>query len=88
MTCTGVSPNSTIETPQVTLAFKKKHSKHNHIAAILGAAMASLVALLCIPLLVLLYIKKRRNEVNYAASMYHGESIKLLHTKKYCMSFL
>ena len=67
--CNDVSPNSSIETPHVTIFTTRKHTRNRHLAIILGAAGGAIFALLLISLLVLLYIKKRKTEATYTRSM-------------------
>ncbi|OMO89270.1 hypothetical protein CCACVL1_07943 [Corchorus capsularis] len=65
MACNDVP---SIETPQVTVVTNRKHTRHNHIAIILGAVAGALFALTLISILVSLYIKKRKSEATYATS--------------------
>ncbi|XWS76097.1 hypothetical protein CRYUN_Cryun01aG0147800 [Craigia yunnanensis] len=65
MACNDVSSNPSIETPQVTIFTNRKHTRHRHLAIILGAAGGAVFALLLFSLLVLLYIKKRKTEATY-----------------------
>ncbi|EXC25124.1 putative LRR receptor-like serine/threonine-protein kinase [Morus notabilis] len=69
MTCNDVSSNPSIETPQVTIFTKKRHSASSgldHLAIILGVTGGALLAFFCIIILILLYMrKKRRSQVTY-----------------------
>ncbi|KAL5794798.1 hypothetical protein ACOSP7_003392 [Xanthoceras sorbifolium] len=67
MTCNDVSSNPSIETPQVTIVTKKKHTRaYNHLPIILGAAGGALFVVLLISLSVFLFVRKR-TEVTHTA---------------------
>ncbi|XP_041005366.1 probable LRR receptor-like serine/threonine-protein kinase At5g48740 [Juglans microcarpa x Juglans regia] len=67
MTCSGVSSNPSIETPQVTIFPPKKHTGHDHIAIIAGAAGGAILALLFFSSIIFICIKKKRTEVTYTS---------------------
>jgi hypothetical protein len=69
MSCNDASSNPSIETPQVTIFTKNKHTGHNHIEIIAGAAGGAILALLLMSLVVFLYMKKKRSKVTYTSSM-------------------
>ncbi|KAE8673096.1 putative LRR receptor-like serine/threonine-protein kinase [Hibiscus syriacus] len=68
MACNDASSNPSNETPQFTIIRNRKHTRHTHLAIILGAAGGAVFALLLISLLVLFYIKKRKTEAAYTTS--------------------
>lgn len=69
ITCSDVSSNPSIETPQVTIFTKKKHTGYNHLIIILGVTgVALLVVLLCLSLSMFLYTRRKKTEVAYRAS--------------------
>ncbi|XP_059432433.1 probable LRR receptor-like serine/threonine-protein kinase At5g48740 isoform X2 [Corylus avellana] len=68
MTCNDFSSNPSIETPQVTIFPKKKHTGPHRVAIIAGAAAGSILALLFISLTAFLLIKKKRTEVTYVST--------------------
>ncbi|XP_050204582.1 probable LRR receptor-like serine/threonine-protein kinase At5g48740 isoform X2 [Mercurialis annua] len=65
LSCSDISSNPTIETPQVTIFTKKSRNKINHMAIILGAAGGTIFALLLISLALFLYTKKQTSELTY-----------------------
>uniref|UniRef100_A0A2N9J102 Protein kinase domain-containing protein n=1 Tax=Fagus sylvatica TaxID=28930 RepID=A0A2N9J102_FAGSY len=67
MSCNDASSNPSIETPQVTIFTKNKHTGHNHIEIIAGAAGGAILALLLMSLVVFLYMKKKRSKVTYTS---------------------
>ncbi|KAG2716773.1 hypothetical protein I3843_03G144600 [Carya illinoinensis] len=67
MTCSGVSSNPSIETPQVTILPQKKHTGHDHIAIIAGATGGAILALLFFSIILFICIKKKRTEVTYTS---------------------
>nr|XP_048337454.1 probable LRR receptor-like serine/threonine-protein kinase At5g48740 isoform X2 [Ziziphus jujuba var. spinosa] len=64
VTCSDVSSNPSIETPQVTIFNKKKHTGYNHLVIILGVTGGALLVLfLCITLSVFLYTRRKKTEM-------------------------